>query len=176
MSAGTKIAKKIFLIISTIIVAIACVVYLFVIFDAFEYRQEMAQREIGDEIVNIHKGVPRGWSYSVITDKAKIGEVGSLGQALAQVDFSLPELNAKIGAGLQKKSIYFYPRTMGTQIEAMLADEEKLAKYECRPQLYHSMHSYIVLTTSCSIFARDEYQEFEEKLKKELLEYWFQFQ
>ena len=176
MNLGKWTPKKVFMLFTTAIVAVAFVVYLFVIFDAFEYRKEMAKRNVGDEIINIHKGVPRGWAYSVITDGNQTGKVGSLGQALARVDFSLPDFNEKLGEGLQKKSIYFYPQSMSAAINQMLKDEAALDQYECKPSIYHRTHDYLILTTSCDSFKSEKYDEYEQKLKQELLEFWFQFQ
>jgi hypothetical protein len=175
MSERKVTPKKVFLLLTALVVAVASVVYLFIIFDAFRYRQEMAERKIGDEIINIHKGVPRGWAYSVITDQGQIGAVGSLGQAVAQVDFSLPELNEKLGEGLQKKSIYFYSREVESKIEQLLTNETA-SEQPCKPSLYHQTHDYLILTTSCASFSGEKYLEYEQELKKELQEFWFQFQ
>ncbi len=174
MSTRKATFKKVFFIVSTLIIALTCLVYLFVIFGAFQFQKEMAERNIGEEIINIHKGVPRGWGYSIHTDANKIGEVGTLGKALAQVDFSLPDLNEKLAGDIQKRTIYFYPEAKFKQIEQELA-AAKSNPQTCNPQYYSRTHEYVILTTTCDGFEGKQYEEFERKLKQELEEYWFRF-
>lgn len=176
MSANKQLIKKVFLAISTVVVAVACVVYLVVIFDAFEYQQEMAERKIGDEIITIHKGVPRGWGYTIETDPEKVGGVGTLGKALAQVNFSLPDLNRELGGKILQRSIYFYPEAMFDKISAELERTKATEAATCKPEYYSRTHDYVILTDSCSGFKKQEYQEFERQLKSELEEFWFRFQ
>ncbi len=170
-----QLGKKIFLVASTVIVAIACIVYIFVIFGAFEHRKEMAQLNIGEEIIDIHKGVPRGWGYSILTDPKQVGALPPLGRALAQVNFSLPELNEKLGGEIQKRTIYFYPVAMENEVRSAV-DEEVASDAQCPPQLYARTAAYYIMSSPCDAFQGKQYSEIERKLKMELEEFWFKHQ
>jgi hypothetical protein len=177
MSSRTGQLKKIFLVVTTIIVAIAIVVYLTVIFNAFQFQREMSERQIGDEILRIHNGVPRGWAYAIHTEERKMETLDRLGKPLAQVDFTLPDLNAEVGGEARKLSLYFFSQTRRADVMAELARAQSATdSARCQLQMYHELHDYLVLNNACDRLATDKADEYAAKLKSELLEYWFRFQ
>jgi hypothetical protein len=177
MSSRKGQLKKMFLIATTTIVALTFVVYLIVIFNAFQFQQEMSDRKVGDEILRIHDGVPRGWAYAIHTEESKIEPLGALGKATAQVDFTLPDLNAELGGEARKLSLYFFPQSRRTEVLAELErTAAPMSSADCRPLLYHETHDYVILNNSCDRLATEKADEYAAKLKSELLEFWFRFQ
>ena len=167
-----KMVKKVFLIISTVVVAITCIVYIFASYGAFKHRQDMALLNIGEEIIDVHKGVPRGWSSSVVTDPQQVGALKPLGKAKAQANFTLPDLNKELKGVVQQRVIYFYPRSMEKSIETILQNPSG----DCSPELYSQTAEYIILSSACDAFQGEEFAEIERKLKMELEQFWFKYQ
>lgn len=130
--------------------------------------------KVGNEILDIEKGLPEAWQYRVITEKGKMGSPHGLEEPVARVDFINALDKSEFVNNKNHLSLWLYFYDIAEKQEIMQTIDKEFIYSWCIPVYFDETKKYVIVTSPCYINkgasedeeAKNFYYVFEQSLKK----------